>query len=61
MSKQSRRERRAEAKRYGLKFDPQYSNGQAPVTHIQYYGVGYERFDTKYNEVSTKTNSPEVE
>lgn len=60
MNKTSRRQRRAEAKRYGLAFEPQY-NGQGPVTHLQSKGVGYERFDSKYVTVSTKTNSPEVE
>lgn len=60
--KQSRRERRAEAKRYGLTFEPQYNGqGNEPVTHLQAKGVGYERFDSRYVTVSTKTNSPEVE
>lgn len=58
--KASRRERRAEAKRYGLPFEPQY-NGQGPVTNIQFNGEGYERFDTKYNAVSTKTTNTKYE
>jgi hypothetical protein len=57
----NRRQRRAEAKRYGLKFEPQYVAGREPQTHLQMKGVGYERFDGKYVTVSTKTNSPEVE
>jgi hypothetical protein len=61
MSKQTRRQRREEARRYGLKFEPQYATGREPQTHIQMHGVGYERFDSKFVTVSTKTNSPEVE
>jgi hypothetical protein len=57
--KMSRRERRAEAKRYGIPFEPQY-NG--PVyTYMEYHGVGYERFDNKYITVSTKTTNTEGE
>lgn len=59
--KQSRRERRAEARRYGLAFEPQYAVGREPRTHLEMFGKGYERFDSKYVTVSTKTNSPEVE
>jgi hypothetical protein len=56
----NRKERRAEARRYGLDFQPEY-NGQGPVTHLEYHGVGYERFDTKYNVVSTKTTNTKGE
>ncbi len=59
--KMTRRERRKEARRYGLPFEPQYAEGREPVTHAQYYGTGYERFDTKYNVVSTKTTSTQYE
>lgn len=61
MTKESRRERRAEARRYGLKFTPQYAEGREPKTHLELFGVGYERFDSKYVSVSEKTSSPEVE
>jgi hypothetical protein len=57
----SRRERRAEARRFGLDFQPQYAKGNGPMTYLQAYGVGYERFDTKFVKVSGKVENQEVE
>ncbi|WP_165820891.1 hypothetical protein [Pueribacillus theae] len=43
----TRKERRAEARMNRTKFQPKY-NGSAPKTYEKMYGVGYERFNTKY-------------
>ncbi len=57
----SRRERRLEAKQNGVAFEPQYSSGVRfdakgeevkvggkPKSYEEMYGIGYERFNSKY-------------
>lgn len=43
----SRRERRLEAKKNGVPFEPLY-NGGKPKSHEEMYGVGYERFNNSF-------------
>jgi hypothetical protein len=42
-----RRERRELARKNKTEFVPEY-NGQAPKTYEEFYGKGYERFNSKY-------------
>jgi hypothetical protein len=47
----SRQDRRELAKLNKEEFTPQY-NGNSPKTHKEVFGVGYERFNSKYVTVS---------
>lgn len=55
-----RKQRRQEAKQAGVPFEPQYNEskrtgrGGSPKTYEEMYGIGYERFDSKYVIVSDK-------
>ncbi|MFQ3543639.1 hypothetical protein Q7A53_06105 [Halobacillus rhizosphaerae] len=45
--KMTRRERREEARKNKTEFEPQY-NGRTPKSYEEFYGKGYERFNTKF-------------
>lgn len=46
---ESRKERRAKARKEKTAFEPQYNNSQAnTVTYEEFHGVGYERFNSKH-------------
>lgn len=47
----TRRERRELARKNKVAFEPQY-NGRKLQTHEEFFGVGYERFNSKYVTVS---------
>lgn len=49
--KNTRKQRRENARKNNEVFTPQY-NGNKPVTYAEFYGVGYERFDNKFVKVS---------
>ena len=55
----SRQERRQEARGNNTEFAPQY-NGNSPVTFEQYYGVGYERFNSKHVTIKDIANEEAV-
>lgn len=57
----TRKERRAVTKRYGLPYRPRYAKGFEPKTHLEMFGEGYERFDSKYVKVSDKVTNREAE
>lgn len=54
----ARRLRRADAKKSGTPFQPQYNEnkrtgrGGKPKTYKEMFGVGYERFDDKFTKIS---------
>lgn len=52
----SRKERRAHARKMGIPFFPRYADGLEPRSYKEMYGVGYERFDSKYVKVSDKVS-----
>lgn len=43
-----RRERRAQARKEKTEFKPFYNNSEDVQTYEEFYGVGYERFNSKY-------------
>lgn len=70
----SRRERRAEARKNKIEFQPQYSSGTRvdrngdkytvggnPRTHEEIYGVGNERFNNKYVTIKEESKEEVVE
>lgn len=46
----NRKERRLQARLNGTTFEPQYKG--KVYTYEEYYGIGYERFNNKFVEVS---------